>query len=306
MVKRTEWMRPASSGREDIRSFKWEAETPRALVQIAHGMAEYPERYDEFANALAEKGFSVYMNEHAGHGPYAETLGYFADNNGMDCLIADMKSLDEEMRADYQGLPVFLIGHSMGSFLSRKYIALHGGRLDGCVLSGTAGPNSLLVFGRLLSTMQKKIKGPKSQGKLLTKIAFGSNTNKIENPINPCAWLSTVDHVCIEYANDAYCGFPFTAAGYNDLFGLMAEINKKNWAGKVPNGLPVFMISGDKDPVGNYGKGVMTVYNRLKVSGQKDLTLTLYAGGRHEMLNERNKDQVYADLIEWFEARTPE
>jgi alpha-beta hydrolase superfamily lysophospholipase len=242
------------------------------------------------------------MNEHAGHGACAETLGYFGEKNGMDFLVADMKSLTEVMKTDYPGTPVFLMGHSMGSFLSRKYIARYGAELDGCILSGTAGANPLLAMGRVLSTIQKKIKGPKSPGLLLTKIAFGTYTKNIENPVNYSAWLSRDDDVCIAYAQDELCGFPFTAAGYNDLFNLMTEINKRDWAAKVPRELPLFLFSGDEDPVGNYGKGVTEVHERLKAAGIKDLTLTLYPGGRHEMLNETNKDEVYADVLAWLNA----
>jgi alpha-beta hydrolase superfamily lysophospholipase len=302
MTERTEWMRPASSGREDIRSFKWESEEPKAIVQIAHGMAEHPQRYDDFARFLAQRGYSVYMNEHAGHGPHAETLGYFAEKNGMDYVARDMRSLMEYAAGEHTGLPAFLIGHSMGSFLARKYITLYGEELAGCVLSGTAGPNPLLGVGRLLSSVQKKVKGPKSEGRLLTMIAFGAYTRKIEKPVNACAWLSTVDDICIDYANDEYCGFRFTATGFNDLFGLMAEINRKDWAGKVPHELPLYIFSGEADPVGDYGRGVRTVYQRLLESGQKDITLKLYPGGRHEMLNEANKAEVYADIIGWLDA----
>ncbi|MDR2610171.1 MAG: lysophospholipase [Clostridiales Family XIII bacterium] len=303
MIQQTEWMRPASSGREDIRSFKWEDAEPKAVVQIAHGMAEYPPRYDGFARFLAGRGYSVYMNEHAGHGPHAETPGYFAEKNGMDYVVSDMRSLTEYAAGEHPGLPVFLIGHSMGSFLARKYITLYGKDLAGCVLSGTAGPNPLLGMGLLLSALQKKIKGPKSDGRLLTAIAFGAYTKNIENPVNSCAWLSTVDDVCIDYANDEYCGFSFTAAGFNDLFSLMGEINKKDWAGKVPNELPLYLFAGGEDPVGDYGKGVETVYRRLAESGQRDITLKLYPGGRHEMLNERNKTEVYEDVAGWMDAR---
>jgi alpha-beta hydrolase superfamily lysophospholipase len=266
-------------------------------------MAEHPQRYDDFARFLAGRGYCVYMNEHAGHGQCAETLGYFAERDGMNHVVSDMRSLMEYAAGEHPGVPTFLIGHSMGSFLSRKYITMYGGELAGCVLSGTAGPNPLLGLGLALSALQKKFKGPKSEGRLLTKIAFGTYTKKIENPVNMSAWLSTVDDVCVEYANDKYCGFCFTAAGYNDLFHLMGEVNSKDWAGKVPSGLPLFLLSGDADPVGDYGKGVLTVYNRLIETGHEDTELKLYPGGRHEMLNEVNKEEVYADIAAWMDAR---
>ncbi|MDR0852530.1 MAG: lysophospholipase [Clostridiales Family XIII bacterium] len=305
MIKNKQWMRAASSGREDIFSQLWveDSGSPRAVIQLAHGMAEHSARYDEFARFLAAHGFIVCMNEHAGHGSHAETLGYFAEKNGLDYVVSDMKALMDEVTADYPSLPVFLFGHSMGSFLSRKYITLYGDTLTGCILSGTAGSNPALGLGILLSSLQKKIKGPKSVGKFLSMMAFGSYTKKIKDPVNLCAWLSSVDDICIRYKEDDLCGFCFTASGYHDLFTLLREINRKNWFAKVSTALPVYLMSGAADPVGAYGKGVTQVYERLKDVGVSDLTMKLYPGGRHEMLNEANKYEVYEDILAWLESR---
>ena len=299
-IQTKEWMRTASSGNEDIMSKLWVGDEKRAIVQIAHGMAEHIERYDDFARFLVARGFVVCMNEHAGHGAHAETLGYFAETDGAAHLVNDMKTLQDEMVKEYPYVPVFLLGHSMGSFLARKYITLYGDTLNGCILSGTSGPNSAVGFGKLLASIQKKIRGPKSEGKLLTKIAFGSYLKNIEDPINKDAWVSSDEEICTAYNEDSYCGFTFTAGGFYDLFCLLEEINKNEWFEKVPKSLPIYMFSGEEDPVGEYGKGVMLVFEKLKDAGIEDIKLQLYPGGRHEMLNEVNKDKVYEDTLNWL------
>jgi alpha-beta hydrolase superfamily lysophospholipase len=317
-----EWLRPASSGQGEIFSRLWlpgavmeaipSAPTvtpPRAIIQIAHGMAEHSARYDEFARFLTGKGFVVCMNDHAGHGAHADkngTLGYFADERGPYHVTEDMHSLfDAVIKKDstLSSIPKFLLGHSMGSFLSRKYISKYGGELAGCILSGTAGRNPALAAGKTLAALQVKVKGPKSEGKLLSKIGFGSYNKRIGSPVNCDAWLSTVDDVCIRYKDDPYCGFPFTALGFYDLFSVMGEISEPGWAPSVPKSLPLYIVSGAEDPVGAYGKGVTEVYDRLKKTGHEDVTLKIYPGGRHEMLNESNREEVYEDVLAWLNAR---
>jgi alpha-beta hydrolase superfamily lysophospholipase len=266
-------------------------------------MAEHSARYDEFARFLAEQGYVVCMNEHAGHGEHAKTLGYFAPENGLDHVVTDMKTLMDEVSEQYPGLPLFLLGHSMGSFLARKYITLYGDTLSGCILSGTAGRNAALGVGKTLAATQKKLKGPKSPGKLISVIAFGAYNKRIENPVNSSAWLSTVDDACVAFRKDPYCGFIFTAGGYYDLFSLIQDITSKKWPYRIPTGLPLYLFSGSEDPVGDYGRGPIDVYKELKAAGIRDVEIKLYPGGRHEMLNEANKEEVYKETLEWLDRR---
>jgi alpha-beta hydrolase superfamily lysophospholipase len=307
MPKFKEWTRPASSGREPIYSCSYtpgDGKEVKALIQISHGMSETAVRYAPFMQYLAGEGYAVFMNEHAGHGTHAETLGYFSDQpHGLDYVVADMKALEDEMREQHPGKKVFLFGHSMGSFLSRKYITLYGAGLAGCILSGTAGKNPALPAGKILSSIQMKLKGPKSQGKLLSVIAFGTYTKKIQDPVNHSAWLSRDEELCKAYAKDPLCGFHFTAKGFRDMFELLGEVNEQDWYKKVPQTLPILLLSGEEDPVGNYGKGVIEVHDSLKSQGTKDLTITLYKEGRHEMLNELNKEEVYSDILTWLTHR---
>lgn len=297
MIERKEWTRPASSGQGEIFSRLWAGEKPRAILEIAHGMAEHSGRYDAFAAYMAEQGFAVCMNDHAGHGKSAVVQGHFAEENGWDFVVEDLHALMEEVKGRYPGLPCFLMGHSMGSFLSRSYLVTHGEGLSGCILCGTMGTNPGARWGRLLAALQKKIKGPRSPGKLLDRLATGGYNKRIQNPVNRSAWLSTVDEVCRAYETDPDCGFVFTAAGYEDLFSAVMAVNSREWAGKVPAGVPIYLVAGEEDPVGNYGKGVREVYERLRAAGKTDTRLKLYPGKRHELLNESNREEVYADIL---------
>jgi alpha-beta hydrolase superfamily lysophospholipase len=191
----------------------------------------------------------------------------------------------------------------MGSFLARKYMAAYGDDLAGCILSGTMGPGRPFGLAQMIASIQKKLKGGKSIGKFLTGISFGSHNKRIAHPVNRCAWLSTVDRVCEDYVKDPHCGFSFTAAGYYDLFSMLKEVNASGWAALVPKDLPVYLFSGEADPVGDYGRGPQQVFDRLKSAGLTDVELKLYPEGRHEMLNEANRSEVYDDVLRWIEER---
>ncbi|GHU44928.1 hydrolase [Spirochaetia bacterium] len=299
MVTIKEWKRPATSGEGQILSKLWAEDTPVAVVQLVHGMAEYVARYDEFARFLAENGFAVCGNDHAGHGRGALVKGYFAEKDGWQHLLNDMKYLNDEVCALYPGLPVFLFGHSMGSFLARSYITRWPG-LSGCILSGTMGKNPLLPVGLFLSSVQKKILGAKSQAKLICFLSMCQNNKRIKNPVNIHAWVSTVDQAAIDYRNDPDCGFYFTAGGMYDMFSGIKEISAPAWAKKVPKDLPVYLFAGAEDPVGSYGAGPRLVYARLQAAGVKDVQLKLYKGARHECLREFNKTEVSADTLGWL------
>ncbi|MDR1445431.1 MAG: lysophospholipase [Treponema sp.] len=301
MIENKTWMRKASSGEGEIFSQLWQGSKPKAVLQIAHGMGEYSSRYKDFAAFLAGKGYAVCAEDHAGHGSHAGLKGFFAEKNGWECVLKDMKALMDEASGRYPGLPVFLLGHSMGSFLARSYITRYGEGLSGCILSGTMGPNPALGVAGLLSSVQKKLKGPRSPAYFISNLSMGSYNKRIKNPVNHCAWLSTVDQVCIDYAHDENCGFVFTAGAYYDMFNALKEIGSPSWPLQIPKDLPVYFFAGDEDPVGDYGRGVEKVYQSVKAAGVKDVSLKLYKGGRHEMLNEENREEVYRDTLEWLE-----
>lgn len=299
-----EWFRPASSGWGQIFSRSWQGSTaPRAVLILVHGMAEHSGRYDHFARFMAENGFAVYMNDHAGHGRSAQIKGHFADQNGWACVVKDLDALIAQTQEKHPGLPLLIMGHSMGSFLTRSYIARYTRPLAGCVLCGTMGKNPGVPAGKLLAAAQMRLMGPRSVGKRLNALACAGYNKRIEHPVNASAWLSTDDSVCRAFEADPLSNFPFTAAGYHDLFTGLAEISSPQWAARVPKDLPVLLIAGDQDPVGNYGEGPRQVAAMLQAAGVKNVSLTLYPGMRHEVLNETGKEAVYADVLAWLSDR---
>lgn len=304
-VTKSEWFRKAGDG-SMIFSRSWTGQNPKAILILAHGMAEHSARYDEFASFLAEGGVSVYMNDHRGHGRTArEADGYFGEKDGWEKVLGDLRDLEQEAWQKEPGLPVFLMGHSMGSFLARSYPTRWGQSLSGCILSGTMGENPALGAAKAIASLQCKIRGPKSVGKLLSKLSSGGYLDGIETPVNDFAWLSRDDEVCKIYAKDPLCGFPFTAAGYRDMFGGIVEISSLDWAKKVPKSLPVLVYAGDKDPVGAIGKGPAQVAGWLEQAGVENVSLKLYPGMRHECHNELGKEEVYGDVLGWIQANLP-
>ena len=276
----------------------------RGIVQIAHGMAEYSNRYARFAMELCKKGFAVYINDHLGHGSSVANeneLGFFGDD-GANSLVEDMKQLTDIARQEYPNVPVFLFGHSMGSFLARKYTAKYGHLLDGVIYCGTSGPNPAVDIGILLANYLTKTDGMLYRSTFLDSMAFGSYNKKTAKNTK-FDWLSRDEKEVQKYIDDKNCGFVFTVNGFKTLFSLLKEISGKVWYNTVPTDLQILMISGDKDPVGEYGKGVAEVYKTLRKTGHTNTLLKLYPEARHELLNELNRDEVTADILHWLEAR---
>lgn len=296
-----EWFRPASSGWGQIFSRSWTEGEPKALLIIAHGMAEHSGRYDHFARFMAEHGFAVYMNDHAGHGRSAQIKGHFADKNGWEYVVRDLNALVDQAAAEHPELPIFMLGHSMGSFLTRSFITRYGERLKGCIICGTRGKTAGLLAGKTAALLQERLCGPRSSAKRLDALVTVGYNKRIENPVNSSAWLSRDDAVCRAFESDPLSKFPFTAAGYRDMFTGLMEISSPEWAQKVPKELPVFLIAGDQDPVGDYGAGPRQVADWLQAAGVRSVQLKLYSGMRHEVLNELGKEEIYEDVLKWLE-----
>ncbi len=276
----------------------------KAVIQIAHGMAEHHKRYEDFIGYLNEKGFAVYINDHLGHGKSVANeneLGFFGKENGHISLVDDMKKLTDIAKAENPDLPFILFGHSMGSMLSRIYTEKYGTGLNGVVYCGTTGPNSAASMGLAITKLISKTKGDHYRSKFIDKLAFGTYNNKCKPQRTTFDWLTTEDDVVDEYIADPLCGFLFTANGYRDLMNMIVVISRADWYKSVPQNLPVFIISGEDDPVGAYGKGIKTVYENLLAAGHKNVKMKLYDDMRHEILNEDDKDDVYEDVVEWIE-----
>ena len=279
---------------------------PIGVLQISHGMCEYMERYEEFADFLCGKGFAVCGHDHLGHGASAQNpdgLGYFAKKDGAAFLPEDVRRLTQMAKKRWPGKPYFLLGHSMGSFIARQYLTLYGTELDGAVICGTAGPNPAAGAGKALASLLCAVGLEKHRSIFLNSLAFGSYNRRFDAPKSKYAWLSREDSIVRKYEQDPLCNYTFTAAGFRDLFALLIRVSAPEWAEKVPKNLPVFLISGEDDPVGDYGKGVRKVEAMLRKAGIRDLSCRLYPGGRHEILNETNRREVYEDVWEWLRER---
>lgn len=284
------------------------AVVPFCIVQISHGMCEYMGRYEDFAAFLAASGFVVCGNDHLGHGSSVagpEDYGFFG-KNGRRAALQDLYTMNRLAREAYPGLPLVLLGHSMGSFFARQYAAQWPATIDGLIISGTGGPNPLAPVGIALAGLLQKLKGPRHRSPLLQSMAFGTYLKKIENPRTPYDWISRDEEIVKAYAADPKCTFLFTANGFHELFSALRDVSSPAWAQKLSKTTPVLVFAGEADPVGNYGEGVQTVYRWLQDAGIQQTALILYPGGRHEMLNETNRAVVYADVLAFLQQWRPQ
>lgn len=304
VIVRKEYTVPSKSGLAEVYARCWMPQDgAKAVIQIAHGMAEHGERYEDFANYLCEKGFAVMVNDHIGHGKSVtddENLGYFGETKGWDVLVEDERALTELIKAEFVGLPIVFFGHSMGSFVAREYIRRYGrdDKIKAAIFCGTSGKNPASAMAINIAGAIAKVKGSKHRSEFINKIAFGPYNAKTEKR-TAFDWLSTDTQQVDKYIADKYCGFLFTAAGYKDLFTILTKVSGSDWYSEVCNVIPILVISGEDDPVGAYGKGVKQVYNDLINAGKKDVTLKLYPGMRHEILNEVENAKVYEDIAAW-------
>ncbi len=294
---------PSATGLCDIRYRMWVPEDPHAALQITHGMAEHIDRYDEFASFLAENGVLAYGNDIASHGKSIAPgvpKGYFGEKNGWDAVVQDMRTMRDLVKKDYLDIPFILLGHSMGSFLARTYAGRDGADFDAFIFSGTAGANPVLGIAKLIAKSEIKKTGGKLPSTTLFNLSFGAYNNAFKPNRTAVDWLSRDNAKVDAYAADENCGFPFTAHAMYDVFTGLTEISNEKWASRVPK-RPILVISGAMDPVGNNGKGVKQVYNWLVKTGHQP-EMKLYEGGRHEMLNEINRQDVYRDVLLFINA----
>lgn len=281
-----------------------DARAPSSVLLIIHGMLEHVRRYEKTAADLALDGVRVYAYDLRGHGqttPEQENRGYFANRDGINLLLSDVDVMLEAVRADLlregiKDIPLCVLGHSMGSFITSCYLKSRGTtHTDGVILSGTTARPGPVGVARTLARLQSVVIGPKSKGKLLTKIAFGSYNARIKPARTINDWLTRDDAIVDLYNADPGCTFTFKAAGFADLFGMLGEIGSKNWTGAVSKDLKILLIAGQMDPVGGYGKGP-AILNQWFIETGHDCELKLYPDGRHEMFNELNRDLAVNDV----------
>lgn len=301
---------PSRDGIHQLHVTVWEPEQQiRAVVQISHGMVEMIARYEEFALFLNRHGIAVVGNDHLGHGETAGSdadLGYFCPENMSATVVADLYRVTKYAKKKYPGVPYFLLGHSMGSFMARRYLMTYGNELTGAVICGTGSQKkSVLLAGKVVSGIMRAVLGDRFRSKLLKRNAFGAYQKQIENPRTQSDWL-TRDEAVVDFCmTNKYCSFDFTVNGYRTLFDVLGFIQNKKNVNRIPRTLPILFIAGGADPVGNYGKSVKAVYAAYKAAGIKKVNIRIYPDDRHEILNELDKDQVYADVLLWLERLIP-
>ena len=270
------------------------------IIQIVHGMAEHSDRYIDVANYLCTKGFAVIMHDHAGHGKSIKTnddLGFFCEENGFRKIVEDTNKVTKLAKQKFPDKKLILWGHSMGSFVTRSYISKFSDDIDGAVICGTSGKNPAADIGIMLAKGIAKIKGARYRSKFIDSMAFGTYNKKFDGNTG-FEWLSKNEDNINEYVADDKCGYLFSASAFADLFSLLKEVSTEECFAKTPKDLPLYLIAGDMDPVGNYGKGVKEVYERYKNTSH-NIQIKLYPSLRHEIHNENEKEAVYNDIADF-------
>ena len=308
MIQLNEFTFPSSNEQNLIycREYIPEGE-PRAIVQLAHGIAEHILRYDEFARTLASRGYIVVGNDHLGHGrsiASPEELGWFGESRGWEHVLEDMHTLHRLTRTRHPGLAYFMLGHSMGSFLVRCYVIRYREPLDGILLTGT-GHRSRAVTGsaELLEKLECRRRGGRYQSQLLQRTLTGQRSSGQDVPRFAAEWISRDEQIIEAYFADPLCGFVPSVALFRDMLGGMDYMVRPKNLERMRKDMPVIFLSGDCDPVGERGKGVIRAYKAFLSAGMRDVTMKLYTGARHEILNEINRREVYEDILSWLDAK---
>lgn len=273
----------------------------KGIFHIVHGMTEHIERYDPLMSYIAQNGFVAFGYDNLGHGKTARDdseLGFIANNNGWKYLVNDVSVFDKIISNLYPDKPIYLFGHSMGSFIARLAATNFGDMYAKLIICGTGGRNPMSRIGILLCKILKAVKGEKYISDFIINMAFGSYNKRFEGD-SKYSWLTKDFEMIEKYKDDKFCTFKFTVSAMQDLITLTDLCNRRSWYKEIRKDLPILLISGSDDPVGNYGKGVNQVYNDLIKSGA-DVTLKLYENCRHEILNDSCRSEVLSDTLKFL------
>lgn len=303
MIIKEDFYYDSADNKTKIHAIKWIPEIEiKGVFQIAHGMLEHMDRYDDFARFMAEHGILVAGNDHLGHGSSVlteEDRGFFSEGDGNKSIIEDMRKLREILKAEYMNFPYFILGHSMGSFLVRQYISIYDD-LDGALIVGTGyQPYASVKLGLIISKLLAAFKGWRFRSKFINKLAIGGNNKYFEPAKTKSDWLSRDEEVVDAYIKDDRIDFIFTLNAFYYMFKGMLYLYDKEYMDKIPKNLPIILLSGEQDPVGNFGKDVERLYDSYKAN-VTDVSIKLYKDHRHEILNELDKENIYEDILNWI------
>ena len=296
----------------DISVNRWIPENEeeiKGIIVLSHGMQEHALRYDRIGSEFAAKGYVFSAHDHRGHGKTAYNaeannsgrFGKIADKNGFDLVKSDLKEIIDEIKKDYPEKKIILLGHSFGSFVAQNYMEENGTEIDGCILSGTSGPNPIIGIGKIFCSLACLIHGKNYKSKFVQKVVFTGYNDHFKDENDSLSWLSKSEANRMMYKNDSWCGGVSTTSFFRDLtWGLNKIHNPKNIR-KIPETLPVFAIYGSEDPVGSYGASIEKLLDMYRANGVKNVSSKVYNGDRHEILNEEDSDTVIKDILNWIE-----
>ena len=303
-ISKSEFLSSNNRNKVVIKNYNLKKDNLKAIIIILHGMSESKEIYSQFAEYLAVKGYGVITYDHIGHGESINTnddRGFFANEDGYKFLEKDLEYIIKE--AKKFNLPIFLFGHSMGSLIARYYVAVSKEReIDGLILSGTIGPQWAIDAAIQFAEYMVDKKGPRYRSRKLMQIVTSISTWKFENVKYKLEWATRDRDFIVKVKNDKSLNFIFTAAGFRDIFTLVKLTGQKENVEKVPRDLPIFMVSGSDDILGEYSEGVKKLGKMYEEAQVKDVTIKIYEESRHSLLQDLDRKQVYEDIYEWMEV----
>ena len=288
-----------------LHAVRWipDDKSPKFILQIVHGMAEHVDRYEAFAEYMTAKGIMVTAEDHLGHGKSITDKGpgFFCKQDPATVVVRDVHRLKKMNQEAYPGVPYFILGHSMGSYILRNYLCRYGKGIEGAIIMGTGMEPKIRVLGLKAIIAVASLFGQYSKPcKIADNAATGAYLKRIKNPRTPVDWLTRDEAIVDKYIADPLCGFTFTGNGFKTLAETIWRLYKDSYISKMPVTLRVLIVSGSEDPVGNYGDGPKKVYDSFIAQGMQRVSFKLYEGDRHEILNELDKETVYADIYNWI------
>ncbi len=304
---------PSADGQSTIHAVRWLPDdgAVSAVLQITHGMVEYIERYTPFAEYLTTKGFAVVGHDHIGHGDSVKDpseWGVMHAEDPSDIMIADMLKNYELAKEQWPDVPFFALGHSMGSYMLRKYLSVYADKLSGlsgAIIMGTGSvPDGTVNLGKNIIKLIARFKGWDYRSKFVAGLMFGGPYKRYDltggDPTN--SWLTKNPLIVEKYYSDPKCTYLFTLRAYYGLLSSCGFDNDPQGVAAIPKSLPILFVSGSDDPVGDNGAGVKTAYNLFKSAGISDVTIRLFEGDRHEVLNETDCEKVFGELYDWMKV----